>query len=471
MTSLPTATTAAPTQTPTITPTPTTTPRPSPTPIRARIDVRNQTIDERAVLKVEQVVSTDPGWLVIFNTTDGVPQEVIGQTAVSFGVLADLEVEIDLERVSDELSLQLYQSTAEDTFDIESNIPFSPPVSQSVTIDLEVMVPTIEVNRQTLSGDGVLLVDSVLSNNPGWLVVHNVTDDGTLGQMVGIVHVEPGLSRDVPIPLWWREATSQLMVTLHEDNGRLNEFEPEIDTQMVVAQEPIEASVTVALPVDVLVYDQPLDSDGLVTIDRATVPDDGWLAVYYDDGGVPGLIIGYAALEAGVNEQIKVDVIDSAVTELLYIVLHHDSNGDGEFDIPLNDPPFRQDDQAVDPFTFRTAPFQYFVAYDQPIQEQADEVGIVIETVFVLIDSWVVVQEVDAEGELGEFLGRTAVNAGINHNVFVPVNGIEAGQVVMVTLYRNSGDAELFETEEGIDVPLRSNRQDIQVPLRILELE
>lgn len=459
---------STPTTTPTATPEPTVTPRPSPTPVRARIDVQDQTLTETAVLHIDEVVSTDPGWLVVFNTVDGTAKEVIGQTAVSFGVIADLDIEIDLAQVSETLIVQLYNADSEASeFDLASNTAVSPPVAQQIEVELEITLPEIVVSEQEIDPEvGTLLLDSVLTDLPSWVVIQTFDDD-EIGELVGIVHVNSGVTRNVEVPLRWREASNSLVATLVADNGNLHEYEPDIDTPITVAQEEVQVPFTITLPIDVLVYDQPL-ADGFITIDRIISPADGWVAVYYDDDDALGLIIGYSPIEAGVNYNVAVDVIDSAITDPLYIVLHRDSNPDDEFDLPLNDQPFLQNGQVVPPFSFSISPELYFVAKNQPLQEVDGESGIEITSVFVEFSSWVVVQALDEAGEAGDFLGQTAVSPGINHNVFVPVPEAYAGQTVMVTLYLNSGDAELFEPDEGIDIPLRLNQQDVQAPLSIL---
>ena len=466
----PTLTPLPPSPTATITPEPTETPRPSPTPIRARINVQNQAINEAGILLIEEVVLSDPGWIVIFNSLDGVANEVIGATAVSFGVIADLEIEIDLARASETLVVQLFQANDESVeFELQTNDPLSPPVFQEIQIELNITLPEIEISELDVSQDGVLTVDSVLSSQNGWVVIHTF-DDEVVGELVGIVHVDSGLTRDVQVPLRWREASAFLLVTLLADNGRIDTYEPELDTPIRVAQQDVQFSIEVTLPIDVVVYDQPL-VDGFVTIERVVSPEDGWLAIYHEENDGLGLIIGYAPIKAGVNEQVLVDVIDSAVTDPMYIVLHEDTNPGDDFDLPIYDQPFVIDNQALEPFSFSTTPAIYFIAYNQPLQQREELFGIEIASIFVAFQSWVVVQSIDESGALGTVLGQTAVSAGNNRDVFVPISEALAGQTVMVTLYLNSGDPELFELEEEIDIPLRIELQEIQAPLVILPNE
>ncbi len=458
------------TMTPTITVEPTETPRPSPTPIRARLDIESQAISEEGVLIVNEVVLSDPAWVVVFNSDSGEPNEVIGATAVSFGVIADLEIEVDLAQVSETLIVQIFQANnANNVFQIDEHEPLSPPVVEQVDIDLAIELPEIEISSTDASVDGRIVFDSVLAGEDGWVVVHNF-DDEELGDLVGIVHVESGLTRNVEVPLRWREASNQLVARLLQDNGQIQTYEPEIDTPVQVAQNEIKQAFEVRLPVDVVVFDQPLE-EGFITVEKVTSPDDGWLAVYHDDNGQLGLIIGYAPIKAGLNEQVPVDVIDSAITDPMYIVLHEDTNPGDDFDLPLNDPPFSIDNQAIAPFSFGLTLSPYFIVRNQPLTMILEQAGVEVSKVYVEFPSWVVVQELNEEGEIGAVLGQTAVSPGLTRDVFVAVPADSSNIRVMVSLYLNSGDPTLFEIEEEVDIPLRIERSPIQVPITILSPE
>lgn len=461
------AVTATPTMLPTATAVPTETPRPSPTPIRARIGIDDQAINESGIVLINEVVLSDPAWVVVFNEQNGDPHEVIGATAVSFGVIADLEIEVDLADVSESLFVQIYQANSDsDAFNIQENDPLSPTVIEQISVELDITLPEIQISQSDVSQDGIIIFDSVLASEDGWVVINNY-DNEEIGEFVGIVHVESGLTRDVMVPLRWREASHQLVARLLADNGENQLYEPDIDMPIQVAQAEIQQPFEVRLPVDIIVFDQPL-VEGFITVEHVVSPDDGWLAVYQDDGGQPGLIIGYAAITAGINEQVPVDVIDSAITEPMYIVLHEDTNSGDDFDLPLNDPPFSVDNQALEPVQFGLTPSTYFIAGNQPQTMILDQFGIEVSQVYVEFQSWVVVQTIDEDGEIGDVLGQTAVSPGLSRDVFVALPENITNETVLISLYLNSGDPALFEIEEAIDIPIRIENQPIQAPLTIL---
>ncbi|MBK9613796.1 hypothetical protein [Candidatus Amarobacter glycogenicus] len=70
--------------------------------------------------------------------------------------------------------------------------------------------------------------------------------------------------------------------------------------------------------------DQPVIG-GTITVERVISNGPGWLVVYQDEGGSPGLIIGSAPLVDGLNEQVPVSVRESGVTPQLFIFLHEDT--------------------------------------------------------------------------------------------------------------------------------------------------
>ena len=102
---------------------------------------------------------------------------------------------------------------------------------------------------------------------------------------------------------------------------------------------------------DVLIVDQDV-VDGEVIVARATVNGPGWVAIYADDGGEPGEVIGYAPLMNGINANIMVDLDLEKVTDQLYAVLHEDMGFVGTFEYPGDDMPVMVDDEMI------VAPFQ-----------------------------------------------------------------------------------------------------------------
>ena len=84
---------------------------------------------------------------------------------------------------------------------------------------------------------------------------------------------------------------------------------------------------------EVFVIDQPT-VDNTVNVTRATVGEPGWVVIHADEDGAPGPVIGYSALPAGINANVKVAVDPEGVTGVLYAMLHVDKGEAGVFDFP-----------------------------------------------------------------------------------------------------------------------------------------
>lgn len=92
-----------------------------------------------------------------------------------------------------------------------------------------------------------------------------------------------------------------------------------------------------------------------VAVPAATVEGTkGWLAVRADDGGKPGRVLGHAALQAGANEDVKVE-LDRPVgsSQRLYATVHAERPADGDFTYPGGDPTLeRSGGAAAEPITY-----------------------------------------------------------------------------------------------------------------------
>lgn len=468
-----TATRIGPPLTPTREVQPTNTPRPTPTPIVPGVSVSDQTVGEAGEVLIDRVALPDPGWVVVYAAVDGAPGGVLGETAVPFGVSQNVAVAVDPLLVTDTLFVMLHSDRGTiGTFEYPgADEPIESVTAVSFAVDIEVSRPGIEVaDGQTVAVEaGTVTVDRVLAAAGSWLLLHN-DDDGDLGDMVGMTYVEPGVNNDVVIPLRWREASNDLWAVLYEDNGRSRRLDvPGADSIVRVGNQQVMVSFRVALPLDVFVLEQPV-INGTITVERAVSQGPGWLAVYYDDNDSLGLIIGFAPLADGVNEQVVVEVIETAVTERLFILLHEDTNPGDEFDLPANDAPFVVDGRIPDPYVFRTDAGNYIVAQDQALVERDGQTGVVLPLVVVTANVWTAVLS-DADGTPDAILGQVALPPGIHHDVFVPIDTAGQTEQLYARLYANVGDEALFEVEELIDIPLQRSRRVIETPFFVLPTE
>ncbi|KUG19126.1 MAG: hypothetical protein KO206_02470 [Methanomicrobiaceae archaeon] len=101
----------------------------------------------------------------------------------------------------------------------------------------EAGMPSITVMDQTVEGNetiGNITVDSVVSDGPGWVAIHNSLF-GEPGGIVGFAPVEDGENTNITIVIDTEVATDQLIAELHSDLGQEGTFEwPPIDVPVEI---------------------------------------------------------------------------------------------------------------------------------------------------------------------------------------------------------------------------------------------
>lgn len=111
------------------------------------------------------------------------------------------------------------------------------------------VTPSINVtSNQTVEGNETLAnvtIDAVVSDGPGWVVVHNSLF-GTLGGAIGFAPVESGMNSNITVVIDTLAATDQLVAELHKDLGRQGVFEyPAVDLPQMVDGKPVSANFSI----------------------------------------------------------------------------------------------------------------------------------------------------------------------------------------------------------------------------------
>lgn len=451
---------------PTSTPTPPPSPTPEPTPILPALTVNDQTLGEEGQLLIQQVIVPEESWLAVYYGETAAPASLLGYTAVPVGLTPNLTLTIDPYLAGESLHFLLYPQTA-DTFQPETAEPWlvaEEPVSATIAVTLDFPLPEIVVSDQDLTPAGEVIINRVFLAEAGWLVIHAVRD-GVSDQVLGFAYVEAGESEAIPIPIRWRQATPTLHAVLYEDRGEPRQLElQEQDLPLLVGGQPLLADFRVVYPPDILVYDQPM-VEGQIVVDRVISNGPGYLVAYLDDEGSMGLIIGSAPLADGLNERVALPLRAAVVTEIIYLMLHEDTNPGDEFDFPRNDlPVLLPDGRLPTPFSLNTNPGRYLIGRDQPAGD-----SVIIPLVVADIDTWVVVYDNEALAE-ATILGRTWVPAGLQHDIIVELDEpVAANTTLYAILHVASGTADSFTYPNGPDIPLRRNNALIQVPFEITE--
>ena len=461
--------------TPTPTPLPTGTPQPSPTSIRPAINASSQTLGEDGQLTINRVIVPESGWLVIHTQADdGTVGDVLGYAPVSMGSSSDLTVTINpLDTTPTLLAVLHIDAGTAGEFEFPGpDMPWEQNgavVMASLQVEIQFDLPTLTISDQTIAEDGMVRVDSVYATEPGWLAIQ-ADENGTPGAMLGHVYVTAGLHEDIPITVPWRETPPDLMAVLYTDAGRPQRLDfPGDDEPVKVNGSIIAQPFRASLPLDVFVLDQPF-VNGQIVVERAVSNGPGWLVVHYDNDGELGLIIGFTPLVDGVNEDVVVPLVETAVTPQLHIMLHEDDDPVGEFDFPGGDPQHMYNGRVMDPITFRINPGNALFTEDQMLQPGDDGNTAVVTIPLVLadIDTWVVLRR-DDNGAPGDIIGHVWVPAGVNRDILIKVDPEQVTDKLYAVLHHDADSDQNFDYPEGGDQPLLRNRQVIQVPFTILE--
>ena len=198
-------------------------------PITDSVTVSDQDASE-GIVTIDQVVASQPGWLVIHITRNGGPGPVIGNSPVIVGSNPNLAVEIDLSQATGQLFAMLHLDVgAEGVYefpgddvpvfvdDVIVNVPFQAafPIEDAVTPSDQAAV------------DGTITVDLVSAQVPGWIVIHaeNADQTGPGPDIVGWAPVGVGNNANVTVEIDLGLATETLYAMLHLDVGAAGEYE------------------------------------------------------------------------------------------------------------------------------------------------------------------------------------------------------------------------------------------------------
>jgi hypothetical protein len=465
----------SPTETPSATATPqataTTAPTPTPTRPTPMLQAIQQRIDEQRVVIISDVIAPEAGWLVIYAGGDDSPEEVVGYVSVPVGSSQDVAVEIDPFAVTPLLTARLHTDSGEaGVFEFPDADPplelDGTPVEASFPVTLDLVLPALAVADQAIGKEGLVQVTSVTVPEAGWIALH-ADKAGEPGEILGQTPLAPGAHGDVVITFDWHRATTPMHLLLYQDLGVAGRFEPEtVDAPFTYQGNPISATFTTTLPLDVYVIDQPVALTGEVVVERITVDQPAWVAVYSDFSGYTDRLLGYAPVEPGVTVSLTIPVETTGITSVLHVQLHADRGTEGEFETPGRDEPI-QEGERLTYFSFQTDSGSYVITADQPAGDQID-VPLVVADVPV----WLVILEPEEDAppdEPGMVLGTLWLPPGIHRDLVVPIAGGGAGTTILAALHLDAGEAEIFEYPDGPDVPLRHLGAYIRAPFFLTE--
>lgn len=212
--------------------------------------------------------------------------------------------------------------------------------------------------------------------------------------------------------------------------------------------------------------DQP-DAKGTVVIDKVVAPDNAFVVVHQNDGGMPGERLGYAQVDEGTSTKVvvKLDPKVKMTPEVLAAV-HIDRGKKGEFEFDMEnrehspDQPYFVDGKEV-AVAFKAAEFGVPAGMDEASIEAADQAlgdKVVISKAKAPTAAFVVVHKAKADGMPGERVGFAPIPAGENSNVEVKLDKKLDGKTkLLAAIHADRGVAGTLEFD--MDDPVASPDQ------------
>ena len=304
------------------------------------IQAQDQFVEDNSVTVPVGIVQND-GWMVIHaDDGEGRPGPVLGSTFLPAGVSTDIVVELlPDEDITNTLHPMLHEDTGEERsyeFGAVEGADLPIAVNDTLAVSQFATVPTINA-RQQLAFE-TFTADSVLSDGPGWLVIHAAADGGGPGVVIGAEYVRDGYNEDVQVSLNTdADFGSVVFPMLHEDTGEEGAYEfgtVEGADGPVVVNGEVLTFPTLIRPSSTTSQSQSLDAGegNVVRIDNALIDAPGWMVIHADNGdGAPGEVLGFAPLLSGLNQNVSV-LLDGDITPTVYAMLHYDTNEIGEYE-------------------------------------------------------------------------------------------------------------------------------------------
>ena len=303
------------------------------------------------------------------------------------------------------------------------------------------VIPQITVEDQPLTEEGVLVMDSVTSTDPGWIALFTY-DGGVPGTVLGYTAVPAGESESVSISLDPRAATTTLFARLHSDGGTSGRFEyPGTDTPVETASGEVMESFNIdfEMPVPLIkVSDQDISLDGVVQIDEVVALEPGWLVIHALEDGIVGHALGQAPVDEGQTTDLEIPIRWRDATAELVAMLHQDRERPGGFNAAHDLPVLSGNEPVREQFAVQLPP-DIFI-YDQPVIDGK----LVFERVVSAKPGWLVIYSGGSDGQPDRIIGSEKIAQGINYLVEVDIVETAVTPQLFVQLHEETNNPAEF---------------------------
>lgn len=212
--------------------------------------------------------------------------------------------------------------------------------------------------------------------------------------------------------------------------------------------------------------EQAVDEEGEIVVSRVYAPDGGWLVVFADEDGQPGVLLGHASLAPGEQRNLTVTVDPYLVTPVVHLRLHADTGEAETFEYPDADEPIEVDGEPV------ATTVDIDVRVSAPAITVSDQVlerdgQLVVDAVTAAAPGWVAIHA-DEAGQPGALLGLSPVPIGESSDVLVRLNWREVTRRLHAVLYADGGEAGVFKGgAEGEDAAVIVSGQPVQASFTV----
>lgn len=295
-------------------------------------------------ITVSNVVMSVPGWLVIHSDNNGSPGPVYGQVPVPAGASIDIQVLLPADANLAVLWPMLHVDDGNSgsyEFDGQSGRDNPVILGGRVATAPVFTVPQVRVHDQiAIRGDGqiaimvvpTVTVSSVLSNGPGWMVIHT-DNNGSPGPIAGVVPVADGYNANVEVVLDQNSPTPVMYAMLHTDDGTVGTYEFDgqsgLDNPVMFMGQTVLAPAFNAAPS--MTFAEQTEP-GVIVIPSALIDAAGWMVIHSDNNGSPGPVLGVAPLRAGRNVNIRIEVDAAEAGAQVFPMLHYDTGEPGVYE-------------------------------------------------------------------------------------------------------------------------------------------
>ncbi len=422
---------------------------------------------------VDSAYSDGPGFIVIHaDSGEGAPGPVIGHRAINDGWNYNIHVPVDAPGATPTLFAMLHSDTGEvGTYEFGEVEGADSPVA----VEGNVVTPPFNVNliraHDQFIEDGTVAIEAVTAQQSGWLVIHEGTAEGP-GAVRGAEFVEAGTTTNMTVAVQGVQ-TDLVWPMLHVDDNAEGEYEfgqvEGADAPVVVggqvATMPVWTVPHMRVPDQIVVHGDSMEMmtemAPSVTADSVLSEGPGWLVVHADADGSPGPVLGFAAVEAGLNQDVTVE-LEGDITPVVWPMLHVDTGEVGSYEfgeVEGADGPVTVNDSVVT-FPIDAAPS---ITYSGSLEGST----LTVEQALIDAPGFLVVHADSGEGSPGPVIGFTPLITGLNPHVAVELDEEGLTDTVFPMLHYDTGEAGLYEfgEVEGADSPVTVNGNVVTGPL------